>query len=104
MKNKAQSLGEYILVLTITGAVFLSMSAAFRRITQRVVKDVADVIGFQSDAEQASDPQKGYLAESATLTQMTTQAKTLQGEDFHRVSDEQTVKTEMTSKTSMGAP
>ena len=66
LKRKGQSLAEYAIVAGIIAIVLASMGTGFRRSVQSVIKEVADVMGFQHDAEQASDPENGYLVCATT--------------------------------------
>ena len=67
LKRKAQSLTEYTIVAGIIAIVLVAMGTPFRRSVQRVLKDVADVMGLQSEAETASaDPREASLINSLT--------------------------------------
>ena len=83
MKQKnAQSLAEYVIIASLIAIVLASMGPLFRRSIQRVVKSVADNIGYQSESEQASKPSDGFLNEqkSQVYTTMTSIVKESQGQ------------------------
>lgn len=62
MKRAAgQSLAEYAIVIGIVAVVLSAMGPGFRWSAQQVFKSTADVIGFQAGAEQASNPDEGFL-------------------------------------------
>ncbi len=60
-KKRGQSLAEYAIVVSLIAVVLAAMGPGFRRSVQQVIKSVADAIGFQSDAEQAAEPDKGFV-------------------------------------------
>jgi Flp pilus assembly pilin Flp len=68
--KKGQSLAEYVIVATLIALALAVMGPGFRRSIQKVVKGAADAIGFQHGAEQAAEPDKGFL------NAMTSNAKT----------------------------
>ncbi len=61
MRKKGQSLAEYAIVASLIAVILATMGPAFSRSVQQVLKSVADVLGYQKDAEQAAEPEKGYL-------------------------------------------
>lgn len=62
MKRAAgQSLAEYAIVIGIVSVVLAAMGPAFRWSAQQVIKSTADAIGFQAGAEQAANPDEGFL-------------------------------------------
>jgi len=60
-KNSGQSLAEYVIVISLIAIVLTTVGPGFRRSVQQVIKSVADVIGFQSDSEQAANVDEGFL-------------------------------------------
>ena len=64
--KKAQTVAEYAIVASIIAIVFATMGVPFKRSIQRVVKSVSDELGFQADAEQASNLEKGFLNRQET--------------------------------------
>lgn len=102
MKKKGQSLAEYVIVATMIAAVLISMSAGFRRSIQRVVKNTADLIGMQSQAEQALEPARGYLVESKTDTETASKIVINEMGGSFQVTDYREVETKMKAKTYQG--
>lgn len=60
-KKRGQSLAEYVIVASLIALALATMGPAFRRSVQKVFKGVADIIGFQHEAEQASEPDKDFV-------------------------------------------
>jgi len=60
-KKRGQSLAEYAIVVSLIAVVLAAMGPGFRRSVQQIIKSIADIVGFQSGAEQASDPDDGFL-------------------------------------------
>lgn len=54
-KSKAQSISEYIMVISIVSAALVAMNVYFKRAVQAVVKVSADEIGSQSGGLTESD-------------------------------------------------
>jgi Flp pilus assembly pilin Flp len=75
--KKGQSLAEYVIIASLIALALAVMGPGFRRSVQKVFKSVADIIGFQHDAEQASEPDKGFvnyqISNARTLTSGTEQ-------------------------------
>lgn len=74
-KATGQSLAEYALVIGIISVVLMVMGPGIRWNAQQILKSTADVVGFQSGAEQAANPDQGFLnfqnSQSQTVTQST---------------------------------
>ncbi|MFH1655894.1 MAG: hypothetical protein ABH954_04730 [Candidatus Omnitrophota bacterium] len=62
--NKAQSLTEYTVVLSLVVAVFIGMQVYTKRAIQSVVKYSVDQIALQKDAGEEQDPLIGHLVSS----------------------------------------
>jgi len=80
-KRYGQSLAEYVIVAGLIAVALATMGPAFRRSVQKVFKGVADVMGFQHDAEQAAEPDKGFV--NYQISNAETTASTAE----HRVSN-----------------
>jgi len=80
MKNNAQSILEYVIVLTVVSAALATMSLYFRRGIQSVIKVAADEAGNQEEAEEV-DPFKGAKTAAAFTrhTESTQRTKVEQG-------------------------
>lgn len=80
MKNNAQSILEYAIVLTIVTMALSVMSLYFRRGIQSVIKIAADDAGNQEEAEEI-DPLKGIKTASSfdRHTEMTQRKMVAQG-------------------------
>lgn len=68
---KGQSLAEYALVIGIISVVLMVMGPGFRWSAQQVLKSTADAIGFQAGAEQAANPDDGFLNLQQSQSQTT---------------------------------
>ncbi len=64
--KKAQTVAEYAIVASIIAIVLATMGVPFKRSIQRVFKSVSDELGFQTDSEQASNLEKGFLNRQET--------------------------------------
>jgi hypothetical protein len=84
-----QSLAEYVIVASLIALALATMGPAFRRSVQKVVKGAADVIGFQHDAEQASEPDKGFLNALTSNTKTTILRTEKQVADTYRADETQ---------------
>ncbi|MBF0386477.1 MAG: hypothetical protein HQL20_01315 [Candidatus Omnitrophica bacterium] len=60
LKNKAQSLGEYVVMATIVVAAVAMMFPMVKRGTQSLIKAGADQIGVQRNSEQDFNADSGY--------------------------------------------
>jgi len=65
---KAQSLGEYVLVVSMIIAFMAVMFPMVKRGTQSIIKVSADQIGIQKNADQTFTPDSGWLDSSNTIT------------------------------------
>lgn len=65
--KEAQSISEYILVITIATLVVATMFPAMKRSISSVIKSTADQVGVQKNAEQNFED--GYLISSSTHAQ-----------------------------------
>ncbi len=54
-------MAEYAIVAGIIAIVLAAMGTPFKRTIQKIVKSTADAIGFQSESEQAANPDDGFL-------------------------------------------
>jgi len=75
-KKTGQSLAEYTIVASLIAVVLATMGPGFRRSVQQVIKSVADVVGFQKDAEQASDLNAGFINAQNSNTRTSTSGST----------------------------
>ncbi len=75
IKENAQSILEYTIVLGVVGAVVFAMLPMLKRGTQSLIKVVADQVGIQQGAEQAFD-ERGHLEHSYALTRSAMDKKT----------------------------
>ena len=67
LSRRAQSLMEYILLISIVVAAVIYMLPRIKRTTQSMIKSAADQIGDQAGAEQTfNDIEKAYLVNSQT--------------------------------------
>lgn len=67
-KNKAQSLGEYVMLVTVVLAFAAVMFPMVKRSTQAFIKVGADQIGSQQNAEQDFNAQEGYTVSYNTTS------------------------------------
>ena len=65
--QRAQSIMEYVSLITILAIVLITMSTYVRRGVQGFIKITADQLGNQLNSEQAFDD-KGYLMNAITLS------------------------------------
>ncbi len=91
--KKGQSLAEYVIVAGLIALALVAMSPAFRRSVQKVVKSTADIIGFQHEAEQASEPDEGFLNYQITNVKMTTNGTEHQASNVYVATEAQTTVT-----------
>ncbi len=73
---KAQTLGEYVIMLSIVVAASAAMFPMIKRGTQSLIKTGADQIGDQSRSEQDFDSDDGYLIEANTFSSTDSTTKT----------------------------
>jgi uncharacterized protein (UPF0333 family) len=65
--RRAQSIMEYVMLISIITAAIVYMLPRVKRTTQSMIKSAADQIGDQKGADQTFDNiQKGYLVNSTT--------------------------------------
>lgn len=88
-KKKGQSLAEYAIVAGLIAVVLAAMGPGFRRSIQQVMKSVADVIGFQAGAEQAAEPDKGFLNSLITHANTTVTKETIERAGVYRSTETQ---------------
>jgi hypothetical protein len=67
-KKRAQSISEYVILITIVVATVLSMFTNVKRGTQGLVRAAADQIGSQTKAEQDFNGLGGYISGANTVT------------------------------------
>ena len=70
MKNNAQTIIEYIIVLGVVVIVLFAMTPLIRRGTQGMIKVVADQVGTQQGADQDFNSTTGHLVNSEVITQV----------------------------------
>jgi hypothetical protein len=67
LSRRAQTIMEYVLLISLVTAAVVTMLPGIRRGTQSLMKTAADQIGDQAGAEQDfNDVTVGYLADSST--------------------------------------
>jgi hypothetical protein len=66
-KTKAQSLGEYVLMISIILAFVAAMFPLVKRGTQSLIKAGADQIGDQRNSDQDFNSDSGYTVGSNTI-------------------------------------
>jgi hypothetical protein len=71
---KAQSLGEYMLVISIVLAAMMAMFPMVKRGTQSLIKTGADQIGSQKNAEQDFSADSGYTDSVNSVTHAVAQS------------------------------
>jgi len=71
--NRGQSVLEYFIIAVIVVTAAAGMSVSIRRGAQAIIKEAADQIGKQEDAEIAgSDKDSGHLIGARTITRSDT--------------------------------
>ena len=73
-RRKAQSIGEYVLVVMIVVTAAMAMFPMVKRGTQSLLKVGADQIGSQGGAEQNFSAESGYTENLTTNTQGSSQS------------------------------
>lgn len=69
LSRRAQSIMEYVLLVSLVTAAVVYMLPRVKRGTQSMIKAAADQIGDQKGAEQVfNDATRGYLVSSNTAT------------------------------------
>ncbi|MEI6437120.1 MAG: hypothetical protein WCO69_00045 [Candidatus Omnitrophota bacterium] len=94
-KAKAQSLAEYMVLLTIIAVVASTMTPMFRRGLQSLIKAGADQIGEQKQSEQNTE--QGYTESQNSSTQQSGQDIT---HDYFGAKDTQTYRETLTTSNS----
>jgi hypothetical protein len=70
--RRAQSIMEYVMLISIITAAIVYMLPRVKRTTQSMIKSAADQIGDQKGADQTFDNiEVGYLVNSSTLSKST---------------------------------
>jgi hypothetical protein len=67
-KKRAQSISEYVILITIVVVVVISMFTYVKRGTQGLIRATADQIGSQEGSEQNFNGLGGYMTGSNTVT------------------------------------
>ena len=67
-KKRAQTISEYVILITIVVAFMVSMFTYVKRGTQGLIRAAADQIGSQANAEQDFTSRGGYLNRLDTVT------------------------------------
>ena len=67
-KKRAQSISEYVILITIVVAASISMFTYIKRGTQGLVRAATDQIGSQIKSEQDFNGVGGYMTGSNTIT------------------------------------
>ena len=71
LTRRAQTIMEYVLLISIVTAAIVYMLPRIKRGTQSLIKEAADQIGDQAGAEQEfNDVTSGYLTLSNTTTKV----------------------------------
>ena len=68
MKNRGQSIIEYVVIIGVAVMALYTMGPSFRRGVQTIVKSTADQLAPQSNAEQDFSTDTGHMDISATKT------------------------------------
>jgi hypothetical protein len=66
-KKRAQTISEYVILITVVVAFLMSMFTYVKRGTQGLIKATADQIGSQLNAEQDFSSKGGYMNSSDTF-------------------------------------
>jgi hypothetical protein len=69
-KKRAQTISEYVILITLVVASVVSMFVYVKRGTQGLIGAAADQIGSQYNAEQDFSGKGGYISNSDTTTAM----------------------------------
>jgi hypothetical protein len=69
-KKRAQTISEYVILITLVVASVVSMFVYVKRGTQGLIQAAADQIGSQTKAEQDFGGRGGYINRSDTATAM----------------------------------
>lgn len=88
-KKRGQSLAEYVIVASLIALALATMGPAFRRSIQKVVKSTADILGFQHDAEQASEPDKDFVNSQLANVKTTTSGTQQQASNIYEATETQ---------------
>jgi hypothetical protein len=67
-KKRAQTISEYVILITIVAAAVISMFTYVKRGTQGLVRAAADQIGSQVKSEQDFNSLGGYISSANTIT------------------------------------
>lgn len=67
-KKRAQTISEYVILITIVTAAVISMFTYVKRGTQGLVRAAADQIGSQIKSEQDFNATSGYITSANTLS------------------------------------
>jgi len=104
VKNKkAQTLAEYAITAGIIAIVLAAMGTPFKRTIQQIVKSTADAIGYQSESEQASKPDDGYLDFSETNSDITSSKMSDEVQGVYTGSEQEITVTQTNTLTNMGS-
>jgi hypothetical protein len=67
--RRAQSVMEYVMLISIITAAVVFMLPRVKRTTQSMIKSAADQVGYQNGAEQEfNDISSGFLVSSGSVT------------------------------------
>lgn len=66
--RRAQSLMEYVMLISIITAAVVYMLPRVKRTTQSMMKQAADQIGDQKNADQDFNIERGYMISANTTT------------------------------------
>jgi hypothetical protein len=68
LRKRAQTISEYVILITIIVAFMMSMFTYVKRGTQGLIRAAADMVGYQKNAEQDFSGKGGYVDKSDTTT------------------------------------
>ncbi len=100
-QQSAQTVLEYVLMISVVTAIIMAMSTMVRRSAQSMVKVVADQVGFQQNAEQ-DDPDSGYLVRMTTEARQDQQKRVIERPDNIDYFFNETSTAEVESRTNLG--
>lgn len=82
-------MAEYVIVAGLIALALAAMGPGFKRSVQKVFKGVADIIGFQRDAEQAAEPDEGFLNMQTANVKTSTSGSIEQAFNVYELSETQ---------------
>ncbi|MDD3374214.1 MAG: Flp family type IVb pilin [Candidatus Omnitrophica bacterium] len=100
--KKAQTLIEYAIVAGIVAIVLATMGTPFKRTIQKIMKSVADAIGYQSKSEQAANHEEGYLDFAETNAWVTTNTAIDETQGIYSSYEQEMITTKTNALTNLG--